>query len=173
MTERAAEAAWHTLDGAQALAALDATPVGLTGEEAVRRLARYGPNELPEGKRSSLLTVFARQFASPLIYLLVVAAAIAVAVGERADAIVIGVILLVNALIGTFQEGRAERSMRALQRLTALRTRVLRDGEVRDAAAREVVPGDVLVLGRGRRRASRRANPRGEQGGGRGGRPDR
>ncbi|HSN15164.1 MAG TPA: HAD-IC family P-type ATPase [Anaeromyxobacteraceae bacterium] len=149
MTEPTAETAWHALDGAQALAALDATPGGLTGAEAARRLARHGPNALPEGKRSSLLAVFARQFASPLIYLLVVAAIIAIAVGERGDAIVIGAILMANAVIGTFQEGRAERSMRALRKLTALRTRALRDGEERDLAASEVVPGDVLVLSAG------------------------
>jgi magnesium-transporting ATPase (P-type) len=149
MTEPTAETAWHALDAAQALAALDATPGGLTGAEAGRRLARHGPNSLPEGKRSSLLAVFARQFASPLIYLLVVAAVIAVSVGERGDAVVIGTILLANAVIGTFQEGRAERSMRALRKLTALRTRALRDGEERDLAASEVVPGDVLVLAAG------------------------
>ena len=149
MAEPAAEKAWHALEGAEVLAAVEATPDGLSGEEAARRLARHGPNALPEGRRASLLLVFARQFASPLIYLLVVAAAIAVAVGERGDAVVIGAILLVNAIIGTFQEGRAERSMRALRRLTALRTRALRDGEPRDLAAADVVPGDVLLLAAG------------------------
>ena len=149
MTEPAAERAWHSLDGAQALAALDATPAGLTGMEAARRLALHGPNAIPEGKRASLLAVFGRQFASPLIYLLVVAAFIAFAIGERGDAIVIGTILLANAIIGTFQEGRAEQSMLALRKLTALRTRALRDGEERDLAACDLVPGDVIVLAAG------------------------
>jgi magnesium-transporting ATPase (P-type) len=149
MAEAAKHQAWHSLDEAAVLAALEAGPGGLTGAEAARRLARYGPNALPEGKRASLLAVFGRQFASPLIYLLVAAAAIAVAIGERGDAVVIGAILLVNAVIGTFQEGRAERSMRALMKLTALRTRALRDGEERDLAAGDVVPGDVLLLAAG------------------------
>jgi magnesium-transporting ATPase (P-type) len=149
MTEAAKEAAWHALEPAEVLGALAASPAGLTADEAARRRQRHGPNALPEGKRASLLRVFGRQFASPLIYLLVAAAGIAVAIGERGDAIVIGAILLVNAVIGTFQEGRAERSMLALRRLTALRTRVLRDGEERELAASEVVPGDVLLLAAG------------------------
>jgi magnesium-transporting ATPase (P-type) len=140
---------WHSLPVAQALAALEAGPDGLTPAEASRRLARHGPNALPEAAPTPLLRVFVRQFASPLIYLLVAAAGIAVAIGERGDAAVIGAILLVNAVIGTFQEGRAERSMRALRRLAALRTRVLRGGEELDVAARDVVPGDVLLLAAG------------------------
>jgi Ca2+-transporting ATPase len=137
------------MEGAAALAALAADPAGLSSGEAARRLGLHGSNTLPEERPTSLARVFARQFASPLIYLLVAAAAIAVAVGERGDAIVIGMVLLVNAVIGTFQEGRAERSMRALRRLTALRTRVLRDGEEAEVAAADVVPGDVLALAAG------------------------
>jgi magnesium-transporting ATPase (P-type) len=141
--------AWHALDVAGVLVALDAGRGGLTTVEAARRLARHGPNSLPEEAPSSLLRVFARQFASPLIYLLVAAAVIAVAVGERGDAAVIAAVLVINAVVGTFQEGRAERSMRALRRLTALRTRALRDGEERDVEARDLVPGDLLLLAAG------------------------
>src|SRR5512133_3308556 len=149
MVEPVQAPAWHALDSAKVLGILEAGAGGLTGEEAARRLARHGPNSLPEAETVSLLRVFARQFASPLIYLLVAAAIIAVAVGERGDAAVIGAVLLVNAIVGTFQEGRAERSMRALRRLTALHTRALRDGEERDLEAVEVVPGDVLLLAAG------------------------
>src|SRR5512133_3331131 len=149
MVEPVQAPAWHALDSAKVLGILEAGAGGLTGEEAARRLARHGPNSLPEAETVSLLRVFARQFASPLIYLLVAAAIIAVAVGERADAAVIGAVLLVNAIVGTFQEGRAERSMRALRRLTALHTRARRDGEERDLEAAEVVPGDVLLLAAG------------------------
>jgi len=144
-----ASPAWHALDGARVLEALGAGPDGLAAPEVSRRLALHGPNALPEGETRSILRVFARQFASPLIYLLVAAAAIAFAVGERGDAAVICAVLLVNAVVGTFQEGRAERSMRALRRLTALRARALRDGEERDVDARDLVPGDVLVLAAG------------------------
>jgi Ca2+-transporting ATPase len=147
--ESARAPAWHALDTGRVLEALSAGPGGLSGTEAASRIARYGPNALPEGKATSILRVFARQFASPLIYLLVAAAIIAFALGERGDAAVIAGVLLVNSVVGTFQEGRAERSMRALRRLTALRTRVLRDGEEREVEAAEVVPGDVLLLAAG------------------------
>ena len=101
---------------------------GLTDEqiEAQRRL--HGANALPEPPPRPAWRLFARQFASPLIYILFVAAALAVALGQHGDAGVILGVVLVNALIGAFQEGRAERSMAALRRLAALQVRVLRDG---------------------------------------------
>ncbi|HXG49627.1 MAG TPA: HAD-IC family P-type ATPase [Methylomirabilota bacterium] len=123
--------------------------MGLSHEEAARRLARHGPNALPEAKRRSLLTVFLRQFASPLIYLLFIASAIAFAVGKRGDAGVILLVVLINAIIGTVQEGRAERSMQSLRKLSALRVRVLRGGKEALIEARHLVPGDVLLLAAG------------------------
>src|SRR5512140_1458600 len=123
------EVAWHALSAADALArAASDDARGLTDGEAARRLAASGPNELPQGRRDSALAVFLRQFASPLIYLLLAAAGLSLAIGERNDAIVIVAVLLANALVGAFQEGRAERSMAALRRLAAPRARVLRDG---------------------------------------------
>jgi magnesium-transporting ATPase (P-type) len=89
---------------------------GLSQEEATRRRAQFGPNALPEAKHRSLFTVFLRQFASPLIYILFIAAAIAMAVGHRGDSIVILIVVLINAVIGTVQEGRAERSMESLRK---------------------------------------------------------
>jgi magnesium-transporting ATPase (P-type) len=141
--------AWHALEPAQAMEALGTGADGLPAAEAARRLATHGANALPEPVPPSLARVFLRQFASPLIYLLAAAAAIAAAIGERGDAAVIGAVLLLNAVVGTFQEGRAERSMRSLRRLSALRTRVLRDGEPVEIEARELVPGDLLVLAAG------------------------
>jgi magnesium-transporting ATPase (P-type) len=149
MAPAAPDTAWHALEGSAALAALASGEDGLAATEAARRLARDGPNALPERSSPSALRVFARQFASPLIYLLLSAAAIAVLVGERGDAAVIATILLVNAAIGTFQEGRAERSMRALRRFTPARAQVLRDGEPREIAAADLVPGDLLLLAAG------------------------
>ncbi|MBI5366133.1 MAG: haloacid dehalogenase, partial [Planctomycetes bacterium] len=110
--------AWHALPVAETLAALATdAQTGLAGPEAARRLARDGPNALPEPPRRSLARIFAQQFMSPLIYLLLAAAAIAFALGERGDAAVILAVLVFNAAIGSFQEGRAERSMAALRRL--------------------------------------------------------
>jgi magnesium-transporting ATPase (P-type) len=122
---------------------------GLTAAEATRRLATGGPNLLPKTERRPLWIVFARQFASPLIYILFIAAGIALAVGKQGDALVILIVVLINAFIGAFQEGRAERSMEALRKLSGLRVRVVRDGHETMLEARELVPGDILMLAAG------------------------
>ena len=122
---------------------------GLTSTEAQRRRAEHGPNALPERPPRPLWRTFARQFKSPLIYILLVAAVLAVALGHQGDALVILAVLIVNALIGAAQEGRAERSMAALRRLSALRVRVLRGGNEQSLEARELVPGDILLLAAG------------------------
>ena len=96
-----------------------------------------------------MLAVFARQFMSPLIYILFAAAVLAVVMAHYGDAVVILAVVLVNAVVGTFQEGRAERSMASLRRLAALRVRVLRDGQEAMIEARELVPGDLLLLAAG------------------------
>ena len=119
---------------------------GLSEAECQRRLVEHGANTLPEARHRSLWRVFAGQFASPLIYILFVAAAISAATGHLSDAGVILLVVLVNAGIGTFQEGRAEQSMASLRRLSTLKSRVLREGTERMVEARDLVPGDVLLL---------------------------
>jgi magnesium-transporting ATPase (P-type) len=142
--------AWHALSPDEVLARLGTDPVaGLMAEEAARRLARYGPNALPEKKRRSRFRLFLRQFQSPLIYLLFLAAAIAFFMGKRGDAGVILVVVFLNAIIGALQEGRAERSMEALRRLAASMVRVVRGGREALIEARELVPGDLLLLAAG------------------------
>ena len=122
---------------------------GLRGSEASERLKRHGLNELPEDKHKPLWRVFASQFASPLIYILFVAAVISFAMGHANDAVVILIVVLINALIGAVQEGRAEHSMTTLRKLSALKVRVIRDGKESIIEARELVPGDILLLGAG------------------------
>ncbi len=122
---------------------------GLSREEAVRRLAEHGPNTLPEAKHRPLWRVLLRQFASPLIYILFVAAVVAFAMGHLGDAVVILIVVLINAVIGTVQEGRAERSMEALRRLSALKVRVLRGGQEEIIEAHNLVPGDLVLLSAG------------------------
>ena len=141
--------AWHHLATEKTLTALGVSRSGLPVSEAAQRLTGHGPNALPETKGRSLLSLVLGQFASPLIYILFVAAAIAFAVGESGDAVVILVVVVLNALIGTFQEGRAERSMEALRKLASLHARVLRGGAEQSIEARELVPGDVLLLAAG------------------------
>jgi P-type Ca2+ transporter type 2C len=145
----AAQVAWHAVTAEEALARTRSGARGLEPAEAARRLATGGPNALPEAPPPRLAVVFLRQFASPLVWLLLVAAAVSAAIGERADAGVIVAVLLANAVVGAFQEGRAERSMRALRHLAAPRARVRRGGAELDLPAREVVPGDLLVLAAG------------------------
>ncbi|MDF1755187.1 MAG: HAD-IC family P-type ATPase [Verrucomicrobiales bacterium] len=122
---------------------------GLSSEEATRRLERDGPNELPGAKRKPLWKVVLSQFASPLIYILLVAAAAAFFMGHRGDSVVILVVVFINAIIGAVQEGRAERSMQALQRLSALRTRIRRGGDEIEIEASQLVRGDVMLLAAG------------------------
>lgn len=142
---------WHALSAEEVRATLGTTEQGLTEAEARDRLAQVGPNAIPEEPPPGLLTVLIRQFRSPLSYILMVAVAISLAIGEQIDAVVIGAALLLDALIGLFQERQAERSVRALRQLSAPHSRVLRDGVERQIASRELVPGDVVLLESGTR----------------------
>ena len=147
---RPAAPLWHALPAAEVFDQLSCDPaLGLSADDVESRRAREGPNALPEAQRRSLLAMFTRQFKSPLIYILFAAAVLAVAMAHYGDAVVILAVVLVNAVVGTFQEGRAERSMASLRRLAALRVRVLRDGQEAMIEARELVPGDVLLLAAG------------------------
>jgi Ca2+-transporting ATPase len=119
---------------------------GLSAVEARRRLAADGPNELARAAETPRWKVLLRQFGSPLVWLLLAATAIAAALGEVADAVAIGIILAVNALVGYAQEVRASRALLALRSLTAPRARVVRDGAQAVIPAAEVVVGDALVL---------------------------
>jgi Ca2+-transporting ATPase len=143
-------AAWHALDAEEVLRRLDAdTRLGLSAHQARQRLGRHGPNALPEPPARPAWQVCLRQFRSPLIYILFAAAVLAVVLDHHGDAAVILTVVLVNAMIGTFQERRAERSMVALRQLATLRVRVLRDAQEALVEARELVPGDIVLLGAG------------------------
>lgn len=122
---------------------------GLSSEAAARLLAEHGPNELPEAAHKPMWKVFAAQFASPLIYILFVAAVISFAMGHASDAAVILVVVLINSVIGAVQEGRAEHSMTALRKMSSLKVRVVRDGKESIIEARGLVPGDILLLAAG------------------------
>ncbi len=143
-------ARWHAWPGDAVLAhfGVDSSS-GHDAQGVALARSRHGFNALAEAPPRPLWKTFARQFASPLIYILFAAAAMAVLLGHRSDAIVILAVVCANALIGTLQEGRAERSMAALRRLAGLRSRVLRDGAEQSIEARDLVPGDVLLLAAG------------------------
>jgi Ca2+-transporting ATPase len=122
------------------------TPKGLTSAEAARRLAEHGPNELAREEGPSPWVLVARQFQGAMIWLLLAACGVSVALGEAADAVAIGAIVVLNAAVGFFQEHRAERALLALRAMSAPRARVLRDGHSVVVPAAEVVPGDALLL---------------------------
>jgi magnesium-transporting ATPase (P-type) len=142
---------WHALTSAEACSALDVTEEGLGEAEAVARLQRYGHNAIPHRAPPAWWQIFVAQFRNPIIYILGLAAIGSVVIGHASDAGFIGVVVLINALIGGYQEHRAERSARALQQLLRTRAYVLRDGEVKEFDAETIVPGDTIWLESGNR----------------------
>ncbi len=145
------DVAWHALPLAEVLAGVGAGEGGLDGREARARLERSGPNALPHAPPPTWWRIVLRQFQNPLIYILGIAAVVCVATGEVSDAAFIAAVLVLNAAIGGYQEWRAEQSSRALQKLLRIRAAVLRDGEVREIDAEELVIGDVVCLESGNR----------------------
>jgi magnesium-transporting ATPase (P-type) len=136
----------HALPAEAVLAALEAGPDGLDRTEAGRRLLRHGPNRLPEPERPSVVRRFLRQFSNLLIQVLMAAAAVSLAIGHALDAAVIAAVVLLNAVTGFVQEGRAERALEAVRDLIAPRATVLRRGMREETDAARLVPGDVIVL---------------------------
>jgi len=137
---------WHNLSPDEVLLVLNSRRFGLTATEAKTRLLQYGPNELKGRKKTPPIVVFLRQFLSPLIYILLAAVIVSVIVEHFMDAAVIMGVLLLNAVMGFIQETRAESAMEALIQMAAPRARVRRDGNVKQIPAREIVPGDILLL---------------------------
>ena len=128
------------------LVALKSTLHGLSQTEAVARLGQYGRNTLPQVRPPGIGIVFFRQFASPLIYVLVAAALLSLIIREWSDAGFISAVLFINAVIGTVQEYSAQRAATALQALVKTRPRILRAGETYEINAEDLVPGDVVLL---------------------------
>jgi Ca2+-transporting ATPase len=143
--------AWHTLPVATALGTLGATPDGLTATEAGRRLAEYGPNELDAQRSVSAWATFAAQFKNVLIVILLSATIVSGFLGHTLEATVITIIVLFAVVLGFIQEHRAGRALEALRKMAAPTARVVRDGEEAVIAARELVPGDVVVIRTGDR----------------------
>jgi potassium/sodium efflux P-type ATPase len=134
--------------------ALDTGRKGLTNEEARRRLERYGPNEVEAERPVSGWTILLHQFRDPLIYILLIAAAITIAIGDLVDSGVIIAVVLINAIIGFIQEYRAGEAMSALQKMSAPRATVMREGRQTEIQAVNLVPGDVVLLTSGDRVAA-------------------
>ena len=142
---------WHALTGEVSLARTGSTPSGLARSEAAKRLREVGPNALPAKPPVHPLLRFLAQFNNMLIYVLLAGAVAAAALGHAVDAGVILVVVVVNAIVGFIQEGRAEQSLRAIQGLIASHATVLREGARHTVGVEELVPGDVVLLEAGER----------------------
>ena len=163
------EAAWHRMEAEEVLRILKSSLKGLSNEEAIERLRKFGFNELKGKKKTSPLQVFLAQFKSTFVIMLLIAVLISAVIGwfeaeaaaePRAvietyvDAIAIGAIVILNAIIGFVQEYRSEKAIEAMEKLTAPKARVIRNGKEMYIPAREVVPGDILILEAGDRVAA-------------------
>jgi len=151
MTE---EQEWYRREAEDALSSLNSGRDGLKPAEAQKRLGRYGANELAEKKAVSPWVLFLEQFKSFLIIILIIAVVLSAVLGEVADAVIIGIIILLATGLGFFQEYRAERAMEALRRMAAPMASVRRGGKEVEIPARELVPGDIIILRTGDRIAA-------------------
>ena len=142
---------WHTLTLHAALERLDSLPNGLTSAEAAKRLLETGPNEIQAAKRISAWEILLEQFKNILILILLGATAISLFLGHGVESIVIAVIVLFAVLLGFIQEYRAERAIEALRQMAAPTASVLRDKNEVEVAARDLVPGDVIIVHTGDR----------------------
>jgi Ca2+-transporting ATPase len=137
---------WHQLEAEKVLEQLETSSDGLSREEAVRRLAEYGPNELQAARRISPWAILLAQFKNILIIILLVATALSAFLGHELEAVAIAVIVLFAVVLGFVQEWRAERAIEALKQMAAPNATVLRDGKEDEIPARDLVPGDIIQL---------------------------
>jgi Ca2+-transporting ATPase len=142
---------WHAIAANEALAAFGVGEAGLDAAKVRARQAEYGANILPEAARPGLAAIYFRQFKSPLIYVLLAAAAVSLALGEMVDAAFIFAVLQINAVVGAVQEWKAEASAGRLRSMVRTQSVVLRDGARREVASEELVPGDIVLLESGTR----------------------
>ena len=141
----------HAHPAHEVLASLGSTAQGLSSAQAAARLAQYGPNALPQARSRPPWLRFLEQFNSALIYFLLAAALGAWILGHGVDAAVIVAVVLVNALVGFIQEGKAEKALDAMRRMISPQAAVLRDGARRSVPVASLVPGDVVLLEAGDR----------------------
>jgi len=140
---------WHSLPVQDVLRALVANHAGLSLDEAARRLEQYGANRLPAVRMDGLLLRFARQFHNVLIYVLLGSALIVASLGHWVDCSVIVGVVLINAIVGVIQEGKAERALDAIRNMLSLNATVLRDGRRCEIPAEQLVVGDIVLLSSG------------------------
>jgi Cation transport ATPase len=143
---------WHTLDAEKVLKVLDSNPeTGLTAEQVTQRQQQYGLNELKEAPGRSTLEILWDQFTNIMLVMLIAVAIVSAVIDFRKgnfpkDAVAIFSIVILNGMLGYFQESRAEQALAALKRMSSPRVRVVREGKMQELAAKELVPGDIMFL---------------------------
>ena len=144
---------YYCEDSAEVLKEVESSEGGLSSDEAQKRLARDGRNELAAEKKDSLIKRFFAQMADPMIIILIVAAAVSAVTGIYeeglkgiTDTVIILIVVIVNAVLGVYQESKAEKAIEALQAMSAATSKVLRDGKVAVVPSAELVVGDVVLL---------------------------
>ena len=142
---------FHAKPFEKVLEELNTSAKGLSEEEAARKLAIYGKNELKEAKKISPVKIFLLQFKSIVIYILIFAAIVSAVLSQFIDMAIILAVLAINAILGFVQEYRAEKAIEALKKLSAPKATIIRDGKAVKISSSDVVPGDILVLGTGDR----------------------
>ncbi len=142
---------WHTLQEEEVLRALKSKHHGLDQDEVKRRLEKYGPNVLKEEEKTTPFKIFLEQFKNFLILILIAAVVVSAAIGEVLDAGVIFAIVVACAVLGFIQEYRSEKAIQALKRMAAPTATVIRDGKEEEVPAKDIVPGDIILLGTGDR----------------------
>jgi Ca2+-transporting ATPase len=142
---------WYTFSESNIYSELKTSKDGITSAEATERIKTYGLNELTKKKENTALKILIGQFKSFLVGLLVIAMAVSYLIGKHIDAYVIGIIVILNALLGFIQEYRADKAVESLKKLSAPKAHVMREGRVQEIDATQVVPGDILVLAEGDR----------------------
>lgn len=137
---------WHRLSTAEIFEITGSNPSGLSFAQVDQKLAETGPNELEEGKKQSIAVILLSQFKDLMILILLAASVISGIVGDFKDTIVILIIVALNAIIGFFQEYRAERAMQALKQMAVAQAKAIREGSIRYISATELVPGDLVKM---------------------------
>ncbi len=137
---------YYSIKADEAIKTLKSSKNGLTKKEAQNRIDKFGYNELPKEKKFTALILFLNQFKDPLILLLIFAGMLSLFLHEIIESIAIFAIVLLNAVLGFVQEYKAEKAIEALEKISAPMAKVLRDGKEQKISAKEVVPGDILLL---------------------------
>jgi len=150
MKENNSSPSWYAIDSKKVIEDLKSdASAGISARIAEDRLSEYGPNELPEKKKKSLLIRFFKHFNDILIYILLVAAAVTAFLGEYVDTIVILLVAIINAAIGFFQENKAEKALDNIRNMLSLKADIIRDGERKEIDATDVTIGDIILLNPG------------------------